>query len=239
MWLIQLAGDTTDLAALAQSLTGNGTNISQEAEGYVLRSDQFASSDDAGAVRQKAQELVAILNGACRLALDSVKPITVTGVYRQDEDGKRGIFVVLEPLVAHARVLPPMLTLTRADGTVEEFHPAGPVKQWVGMASDDESVAKVLRVLAGGALNWVDLYRVVEVIAHDVGGPDNIEANGWATKSSMRLFKHTANSPGALGLAARHGAETTQPPKNPMTVSEARALVKSIVHAWLRSKTPE
>lgn len=87
-----------------------------------------------------------------------------------------------------------------------------------------------------GTLDWVNLYRIFEIVACDSGGLDAINANAWATKASMKLFKHTANSPGALGLDARHGTETTQPPKQPMTISEARALVNSIVHAWLRSK---
>jgi hypothetical protein len=54
----------------------------------------------------------------------------------------------------------------------------------------------------------------------------------------MKLFKHMANSPGALGLNARHGPETTQPPSKPMNISEARLLINSITYAWLRSKPP-
>jgi hypothetical protein len=128
--------------------------------------------------------------------------------------------------------------LTHADGTVEEFHPADPVKQWAGLALKNDAVANVFRIFAVGTLNWINLYRILEIVGSDAGGLDAIVVQGWATKSSMSLFKHTSNSPGALGLDARHGAEATQPPKHPMDVSEARALVNSIVHAWLRSKAP-
>jgi hypothetical protein len=238
MWVVQLAGDATDLAALAQSLTGKDINISHDGQDYVLVSDQFGEKDDAGAVRQKAEELVAVLNGASRLALDSIQSIRVGAVYRRREDGKRDIFVFPEPAVIRFRAFAPTVKLTHADGSVEEFHPADPVKQWAGVALKSDAVTNVFRIIAGGTLDWVNLYRVLEVVGSDVGGLDAIDANGWATKSSMRLFKYTANSPGALGLDARHGAETTQPPKHPMTISEARALVNSIVHAWLRSKSP-
>jgi hypothetical protein len=238
MWVVQLAGDTSDLSALAQSLTGNDINISHDGQDYVLMSDQFTEGDDAGAVRQKAEGLVAVLNGASRLALDAINSIRVRAVYRRREDGKRDIFVFPEPKVIRFRAFAPTVKLTHADGTVEEFHRADPVKQWAGMALKNDAVANVFRILAGGTLDWVNLYRIVEIIASDVGGLEAIDTNGWATKASMRLFKHTANSPGALGLDARHGAETTQPPKHPMTILEARALVNSIVHAWLRSKSP-
>jgi hypothetical protein len=64
MWVVQLTGGASDLAALAQSLTGGKVNVSRNGRDYVLTSDQFASSDEAGVVRQKAENMVAVLNGA-------------------------------------------------------------------------------------------------------------------------------------------------------------------------------
>ncbi|MGI6417648.1 MAG: hypothetical protein ACOX1P_18495 [Thermoguttaceae bacterium] len=238
MWVVQLAGDTSDLAALAQSLTENDINISHDGQDYVLMSDQFTEGDDANAVHQKAEGLAAVINGASRLALDAINSIRVGAVYRRREDGRRDIFVFPEPIVIRFRAFAPTMKLTHANGTVEESHPAEPVKQWARVALKNDAVGKVFRILAGGALDWMNLYRILEVVASDVGGLDAIDTNGWATKASMRLFKHTANSPGVLGLDARHGAEKTHPPKQPMAISEARALVNSIVHAWLRSKCP-
>lgn len=236
MWMVQLAGDTSDLASLAQSLTGSDVNVSHDGQDYVLTSDRFASSDEAAAVRQKAEDMIAVLNGASRLALDATQAIRVGAVYRRREDGKRELFFFLEPAVIRFRVIAPTVKVTRADGTVEEFHPADPVKQWSTLALMNDAIANVFRILAGGTLDWVNLYRIFEIIGGDVGRSDSIATNGWATKESMRLFKHTANSPGALGIDARHGAETTQPPTNPMTISEARTLINSIIYAWLRSK---
>jgi hypothetical protein len=235
MWAVQLAGDATDLAALAQSLTGSDINVTHDGQDYVLISDQFAENDEAAAVRQKAEGLVAILSGACRLALDAIHSIRVGAVYRRPVDGKRELFVFPEPAVIRFRAFA-TVTLTHADGTSEEFHPADPVKQWAELALENDAIADVFRLLASGTLDWVNLYRIFEIVVSDVGGLDAIDANGWATKASVKVFKHTANSPGALGLDARHGAESTQPPKEPMNISEARALVNSLVHAWLRAK---
>jgi hypothetical protein len=64
MWMVQLAGDSSDLAAFAQSLTGGDINISHDGQDCVLASDKFADNDEAGAVRQKAEALVTVLNGA-------------------------------------------------------------------------------------------------------------------------------------------------------------------------------
>ena len=77
----------------------------------------------------------------------------------------------------------PTVKVTRADGTVEEFHPADPVRVWMPLALSDDSIANVFRILSSGTLDWVNLYRIFEIIAADVGGLDSIAANGWATKN--------------------------------------------------------
>jgi hypothetical protein len=99
MWVVQLAGDTSDLAALAQSLTGDDINVSHDGQDYALTSDQFAPGDEAGAVRQKAEGIVSILNGASRLALDAIHAIRVGAMYRRREDGKRDIFMFPESVI--------------------------------------------------------------------------------------------------------------------------------------------
>lgn len=236
MWAVQLSGDQSDLAALAQSLNGSDVNVSHDGQDYILTSSQFALIDEAEGVHQKAEEIVAVLNGAARLALDTMQAIRVGSVHRRREDGKRELFVFVESATIQLRAFAPTIKLTHANGSVEEFHPADPVKYWVRLASENQAVSNVFRILASGTLEWVNLYRIFEIILLDIGRLDLIAKNGWATKASMNLFKRTANSPGALGLEARHGADKTQPPAHPMPISEARALINSIIHAWLRSK---
>jgi hypothetical protein len=236
MWAVQVTGDAADLAMLARSLTGAGIKVFLDGQEYLLTSDRFAEGDEAKVVRQKADDMLSLLDGASRLGLNSIQSIRAGGVYRLGENGRRDAFVFLEAAVLHCRALAPTVKLTHTDGTVEEFHPADPVKEWIGLALTDDAIAKVFQILASGSLDWVNLYRIFEIIMSDVGGLKTIQGNGWATKTAMELFKRTANSPGASGLEARHGAETTEPPERPMTISEARALVTSIVRAWLRSK---
>lgn len=236
-WMVQLDGDTSDLVSLAQALTGTNINVSHDGQDYVLTSDRFAQTHDAAVIRQEAEDVVAMLNGASRLALGTTQSIRVGAVYWRREDGKRDIFVFPEPAAIRLRAFSPTVKVAHPDGTVEAFHPADPVKQWTTLALSNDAVANVFRIFSAGTLDWVNLYRIFEIVAKDVGGLDSIALNGWATTALMRQFKHTANSPGALGINARHGAETTQPPPKPMTISEARTLVTSIVHIWLRAKT--
>jgi len=83
----------------------------------------------------------------------------------------------------------------------------------------------------------VALYRIYEIIEADVRDVSEIEKRGWATKKSIKRFKHTANSPAVIGDNSRHGVERSTPPKDPMLPTEAKSLIEGIVLNWLRSKT--
>jgi hypothetical protein len=113
---------------------------------------------------------------------------------------------------------------------------AGPIPDWIAIALKEEKVAKVFRLLCNDPLDWVALYRILEVVEEDVGGLGNIVGQGWASSRSLSRFKHTANSPSTTGDEARHGKEQTQPPAKPMTIAEARALIETVVHNWLSAK---
>jgi len=73
-------------------------------------------------------------------------------------------------------------------------------------------------------------------VRDDIGGLKEIVERGWATKASLELMERTANSPGAVGLEARHGVERTEPPRRPMLLADARNMIRSISIAWLDRK---
>ena len=236
-WAIQLLGDTSDLSALAKTLIGSDVNVTHDGKDYLMTSDRFDGPEDAAAIHASAKEIVAVLSGACRLALDATQPLKVGAVHRCHPDGRRDVIVFPEPAAIRCRLISPTVKLTHNDGSVEEFNPADPVKHWMELALSCDAVAKVFHLLSAGTLDWVNLNRIIEIVKADVGGWDAIADNGWAAEKSAELFTRTANSPDAAGLESRHGSSTKKPPRKPMLISEARSLTSSIVHAWLRSKT--
>jgi hypothetical protein len=129
------------------------------------------------------------------------------------------------------------LLITHADGTVKQVDASTKLDADVSVASSDEQVQRALRLFGAGDRDWRELYKVLEVIEADVGGPRAIDIAGWADEATLRRFKHTANSLGALGDGARHAAETTQPPQNPMPLEDATAMVRDVLRSWIESKT--
>ncbi len=70
------------------------------------------------------------------------------------------------------------------------------------MALTDQAVRRALRMWRVFARDWVNLYKILEVVQSDVGG--KITKNGWATSLEIERFKHTANSYLAIGDESRH-----------------------------------
>jgi hypothetical protein len=176
---------------------------------------------DARTVRAKASARIASVAGASMLYLSSPLPLEVDHVAQLD-GGKRQLTIFPEPLVAHVSMLPPSLSVTRADRSVAVGLPAGPVVEAALKADRSKAVEEVLRLRSAPDLLWPDLYRILEVIQED-GGPIR------ASKAEVTRFKRTANSKSASGDLARHGRERTDPPSSPMKVHEAREFIDRII----------
>lgn len=232
-WIVQIAGEKFDLQELSKSLTSPELCIAQEGEAFVLKSTDFNLLKDADTVRNKASEIINLINGAVKLAIGMQKPLTVDHVIKINDNGTRKSFISVS-ILGVGRVSVSM-SVTAEEGTIEEIHQADPIPSWVEIGRNDANVAKVLRLWGVGPHDWVSLYRIYEIVESDVGGFSYIVNMGWATKTGIKRFKHTANSPGAIGDKARHG-KYIPPPKSPMTFSEAKSLIETILHNWIRLK---
>jgi hypothetical protein len=236
-WKVCLSGDEFDLSELSKSFCGPGLAIVREEERFVLKSSRFSELNDAEAIRHDAARIVVLLDGGARLALGARRPITLGGgIERINDDGSRDAFAFPDTLRLAVRALAPSVRVTHSDGTEQEFNPADPVVGWVKAGLGSETVARVLGLFASKPLDWVNLYRILEVVESDMGGLKSIAQQGWATRAGLRRFKRSANSPSAIGDDARHGKEPTQPAADPMTLSEARSFIETILHNWLRTK---
>ncbi len=231
-WMVCIKGEHFVLKELSKSLASPELSVIKEENEYYLKSRCFNQMSNADEVRNKADELLSLINGASKLVLRARKPIKIHSVVYIGDDSKRKrtYFDLGLEIPIHSQVS------VVVNGVEQEIHQADPILDWINVAQVNVNVAKVLRLLSNFGYDWVNLYRIYEVIEDDVKGSSKVIQEGWATEAAIRRFKSTANSAGAAGDSARHGKDTTQPPKNPMTFSEAKSLIETILHNWLRSK---
>jgi len=232
-WEVQLNGSTDDLRELAKSLTNDDLCITERNGQFFLETTRFSGLTTREELNSEASKILSILTGAVRLSLVGRTPLRIANIAKVRKDGARDIFHSASATI-RARVSCGV-KITQSDGTVKVVNPADKVPIWVNVALKDHRVEKALQLFGISKHDWVSLYSLLEVIVEDVGGIDKIENEDWATKEEIKRFKQTANSPAAIGNSARHG-KNIPPPSDPMDLKEAVALVKVVLHNWLRSK---
>lgn len=169
------------------------------------------------------------MNGAARVEHTNARAVHITTVVRVAADGS------LSPHYANlraniggrSRVRASLTTAaeqdTRAARTLTE--------RAVALGMQNADVERALRIFGRDDADYRDLYHVLEIAKAAVGS--SLYADGTVTKAEVGRFEHTANSVHALGDQARHGHETTQPPSEPTSLSDAQELVARALRVWL------
>ncbi|MGH9340095.1 MAG: hypothetical protein ACRD1R_11045 [Acidobacteriota bacterium] len=205
-----------------------------EAPGLVLRSDgeililvvdhavqeDRQLSDQVEEIWRSLHELVKTLSGACKLAGGHDQhEVRLQNVFYEDHNGQRTWL----PISGRGNItLPPL-------GSVQPEQEA----QIIGAALKSPAVAKALRLFDGPA-DWVNLYRMLEVVEDAVGGRQALVALGWISKGDLERFTISSNHPRVSGDRARHGVMKGTP-KRRMDLQEARALLKGLLRRLVRA----
>lgn len=234
-WEVWLDGDDVDLNLIAESFKHSNLLISKSDGSYVLTSTEFGDSDSYALVKEKASKFLDVLNGATYLLLDAHRPIRIDGFYFRNADGTTKAYLSGNATL-RMRAIARSVTLKYKDGSETILHAGDPIHDVVKLAVKDQAVSTVLKLLNSGDWGWVNMYRIYEIVTADCGGLNVLVANGWATGKTLSLFRRTANHPDAAGIDARHGLSSDEPPLKPMTLVDGRALIQSVVRAWLQTK---
>jgi hypothetical protein len=124
-------------------------------------------------------------------------------------------------------------TLTVNGESVAATREPSITEQAIEAASSDSQAERALRIFGRDDADYRDLYHVLEIA--EAASGNGIYSDGTVTTAEVGRFKHAANSLHALGDQARHGHETTTPPQNPMSFTDAQALVGRVLRVWLRA----
>jgi hypothetical protein len=213
-WLVRLEGNMFDLQELPVLFSSPKATVLEEDGNYYLKSTDFNSLTDAGDVLATANRLLQILNGAAALHLENFLAVQIhPSVIGIDQDGERHRFGFG---YGTGR---PVLKSTQQPARVES---------WIALAGQSENVADALRFFC--EQNWINLYKIYEIVRDDVG---DLHRCGWVTKKAIKRFTQTAQSRDALGDAARHASDKYKAHPKPMSLSEAKSFIRTILLNWL------
>jgi hypothetical protein len=230
MWRVTLSGHVFDLETLKEQFPDGDPCVVHDGDRFFLESAELdALAPNHVEVLERANSLLAPMNGAAQLGDPKHRPVSASGQI-VGPDGREHVVVLVDSIEVRSK----LGTVVVRVGDEEPPPPPPPAGQVALAAAAGNSDAQdALRLLGTGPLDWVNLYRILDYVRNTFGGLDGIEKAGLATKADLNRFTHTANSKAASGDDARHGPSPQAPPKNPMTLEEARTLIRSILKAWL------
>ena len=88
----------------------------------------------------------------------------------------------------------------------------------------DKNVAKVMRLMTY-EMDWINLYRIYEVIRDDIGSQRVLIERGWCKKFQVNAFTGSANNSSVSGDLSRHGRTDSPIPSKIMELREGRNFV--------------
>lgn len=234
-WLVRLKGELFDLEDFPKLLCSPEIRVIKENGLFYLQSSEFNSLTSAEDVRERGRVLIELINGVAKFNRDNFLGISEDAITRVEDDGKRHHYVFLEGTATIRTKVSAQLSVIAANGSKKVATRLSALESLLEVAQKHNIVADALSFYRDDT--WISLYKAYEIIRDDVSGKHQIIKNGWSVDSDINRFTQTAQSRAALGDSARHASKKYKPPAKPMTLLEARALIKTILSRWASLKT--
>jgi hypothetical protein len=233
-WRVQLQGEF-DLRELKEILLGHDPRIIEKDSNFYLTSTDWDELQKPREVDTQAKEFIQLLENAAYVHFRDTVPLTIGGIVRIDDEGREHRILIAEygAYTSTVRGARRKATATASGLNPIESRREHPLIKALRMSKKNPAVADALRFLRKG--DWVSLYKAYEIVRDAVHGEQPIIRRGWLTEKARKRFTWTAQSREALGDEARHASRMYRPPKEPMSIHEARAIIADLLQQWIDS----
>ncbi|EGK90502.1 hypothetical protein D0A34_13130 [Microcoleus vaginatus PCC 9802] len=228
-WLVLLDVKKSDFDNLSNLLRSSDEfSLMAENGEYYLTSSRWESLTNTSDVYGEATKPLQDISAIARIHFTGFPLLKPDIICEVDEEGKRQRWVALSATIS-VDSSSFSIQLEGGQDIIRNLE----FESWRKLAEEDEIVKNVFRQITDFEHKWINLYKVYEIVNKDAG-KKKIEQ--WITKDKISQFTHTANSQSAIGDDARHGVDKHAPPKEPMSLYEADALIMALLQKWLQWK---
>jgi hypothetical protein len=232
-WRIKLQGEQFDLQELKEILLGHDPCVIEEDGTFYLTSKAWDKLPESREVHGQAKGFIQLLENAAHIHLRDTEPLTIGGIVRIDDEGRKHHILIAEAGHLTLRGVRLKATATVGGPKPIESRAEHQVIKVLRVATKNPVVADALRFFRKG--DWVNLYKAYEIVQDEVHGKREIIRLGLLTSKSISRFTQMAQSRKALGDDARHASRKFIPPKKPMSIHEARAIIADLLLKWVDS----
>ena len=236
---MSLQGEGIDLELLARSFPTGPVRVEKRKD-YHLPILENDSQREATDVLADGANALAQMTAIMLAEGPNFRPPRIRGISHMMSDGSVGTtlnasvhMVVRTAAFVNVRLIGP-------DGK-EIVQNKGPTEDQVTLqlAAKNEHLRRAQVLYGTLKHDWVNLYKVLEVMEDGNGGEAGLIAKHFVADGDIKNFKATANSFRALGLESRHGTTTSGVPAPKMTLKEAQEMFRKLFHGWREKLTSQ
>lgn len=176
-WQILLEIKYSEFSKLSKVLdSDNKLTLTDENGSYYLSCSDFELLTSVADVHRPATELLQRISAVAMIRFPGFPLLKADVISQVDEHGKRkhGIALSAHIYCDNSDVY---LELEGGQDVVHDFKS----ESWLTLAEQDDTVENVFRILASFKHNWINLYKIYEIVEKDAGS-ENIKK--WVTKKN-------------------------------------------------------
>lgn len=227
-WLLKLKGQTTDLEEFPHWFPAGDPSAFAERDTFFLTSPRLDPLPDARAVQEAGASILEEASAIVALIWPALVAPTIENIVHEADDGSRTTHHVLMAAGASLRI--------KLGGRHGARIKAGKTDaQWYhAIIQASPSLQTALLLWADPTRTWPRLYRVLEELEQHLGM--DADKAGLCSAAERKRFTRSANTAAVAGKDARHADGRFAPPPNPMTLDDAAAFVREVIHSCLQAQ---
>ena len=225
-WWFELVGADYDLDFLSEHCGHLEWEIFKNPKDgkTCLRSEKLNSIQDDEMRLEEAKRMVRATAFAAYLHGEAIRDLKFNAMFNVESDGSIGSRTIFaEPITL------PVRSRLIAKGSVGE-EAQGPTSIELTAESlyrlNNPAIEKAVTLFVTYRDNWAQLSKIIEMVQKILGGDIPRE---WMSHNDIERLKRTANFPESAGDTARHVGTKGQPPRDPMSLKEARQKVGQVL----------
>lgn len=227
-WLIEITADSNlDVAAFRKAIAFPGVETFAQKDRTFIRTNRVQHLLNPGEIKTTSEELLELLNGIVRVECPYYVGVKLKGLIRVFQDGtSQGIAMTDVSVLGLDQVKLIREYIERTPSQAQSIDI---------LARTDKDVCEALRLFSLRDDPFMNLHKIFEILREDSGGVDAIVHRFGTSRKEIKRFTATANHP-ATGRQSRHARLKADPVHSPMSSSEARNFVHSILKSWILQK---
>ncbi|MCM3088651.1 hypothetical protein M3557_12035 [Bhargavaea ginsengi] len=228
-WWVRINFRNNNQEIFEQYLTYFGLLIDKREDGLYISTNNFEILEYEE-IADQMNTLIKVLQGFMALGGHPLTAITFDRVISDEGEGRRTMYI---PVNVTFKIRTTVTAYTELNGFPGPLVNHDELKHLGLVISRNVRARKIMILLAES--NYVNLYKIIELIEEHYGGEQKCIASGIITSKELKLLKRNLNNPALSGDKARHIKSFGDvAPNNRLSEALIRQKIIELAKRWIK-----